>query len=134
MAKTDRWKQRKSGRKGPHRSSITARILREWRGCDEPLDLKKGLHHPSEFLEEILESAGVESGIKEEKLRTTWAQVAGEFIASHTEPVSIRNGELLLRVSQPALRFQLERMKPDLLHRVRQALGDSIRNIRFSHG
>lgn len=133
MAKTDPSGRRRRTRKPL--SPASARILREWRGCDEPIDYREGLHQPSDFLHEILESAGAIEGLHEDKVREVWKDLAGDFIASHTEPVSVRNGELLLRVSQPTLRFQLDRMKPQLLSRIQSSLGnDTIRSIRFTHG
>jgi predicted nucleic acid-binding Zn ribbon protein len=56
-------------------------------------------------------------------------------IAQHTSPVSLRKGELVLRVSQPAMRFHLEQMKPMLLERLRMQLGkDRLKAIRFTLG
>ena len=40
-----------------------------------------------------------------------------------------------LRVTQPALRFQLEQMKPMLLTRIRQQLGEGrVKTIKFQLG
>lgn len=135
MATTRRQtKSRAKKRPGTTLSAASSRVLRDWRGCDEPLDLKKGVHRASDFLEEVMNAAGASTGIQEEKLRLAWKEIAGNFISSHTEPVSVRQGELLLRVSQPALRFQLERMKPELLARIHQTFGTAIQAIRFTHG
>ena len=71
----------------------------------------------------------------ESQLRSAWKELAGDFIAAHSEPVSIRDGHLVLRVAQPAMRFHLEQMKPMLLKRIREALGaDRVRSIRFQTG
>jgi hypothetical protein len=41
----------------------------------------------------------------------------------------------VLRVTQPALRFQLEQMKPMLFTRIRQQLGEGkIKSIKFQLG
>jgi hypothetical protein len=119
----------------PKLSGASTRILREWRGYEEALDLNEGLHHPQEFIQSILESTGAIEGLHEDQVRSSWKQLAGDFIAAHTDPVSVKHGELVLRVSQPALRFQLERMKPELLTRIHQHLGPhTIQSIRFTHG
>jgi predicted nucleic acid-binding Zn ribbon protein len=110
-------------------------ILREWRGTDEPTDLNSGIHLAGKFISAILRAAGAEDGLDEDEVRATWKELAGDFIARHTEPISVKGGNLVLRVTQPALRFQLEQMKPMLLSRIRQQLGENrIRSVKFTLG
>jgi hypothetical protein len=110
-------------------------VLREWRGCDEAPDLQSGVHRPADFISAILRAAGVEDGLNEEQVRATWKDLAGDFIGRHTEPVSVRNGHLVLRVAQPAMRFHLEQMKPMLLARIREHLGESrVKSVKFTIG
>jgi len=120
----------------PSRSSrIREEILREWRGGDEPPDLNAGIHRAEIFISAILRAAGAEDGLNEDQVRATWKELAGDFIARHTEPVSVKSGNLVLRVTQPALRFQLEQMKPMLFTRIRQQLGEGkIKSIKFQLG
>ncbi|NJR41368.1 MAG: DUF721 domain-containing protein [Akkermansiaceae bacterium] len=83
----------------------------------------------------ILRAAGAEDGLSEDQVRTTWKDLAGDFISSHTEPISVKSGHLVLRVTQPAMRFHLEQMKPMLLTRIREQLGaEKIYSIKFSLG
>ena len=114
---------------------IREQILREWRGGDEPDDLNAGIHRADKFVSAILRSAGAEDGLTEDQVRATWKELAGEFIARHSEPVSVKNGDLVLRVIQPAMRFHLEQMKPLLLERIKTQLGpDKVRSVKFAHG
>ena len=116
-------------------SRIREEILREWRGSDEPADLNAGIHRAETFVTAILRAAGAEDGLHEDQVRATWKELAGDFIARHTEPVSVKGGNLVLRVTQPALRFQLEQMKPMLLTRIRDQLGEGrIKTIKFHIG
>ena len=122
-------------RKKPRPSRIREEILREWRGANEPDDLNAGIHQAANFVAAILRAAGAEDGLHEEEVRATWKELAGEFIARHTEPVSVKSGHLVLRVTQPALRFQLEQMKPMLFARIRTQLGENrIKSIKFTLG
>lgn len=115
--------------------TIREEILREWRGADEPADLNAGIHLAEKFVAAILRAAGAEDGLHEDQVRAAWKDLAGDFIARHTEPVSVKSGNLVLRVTQPALRFQLEQMKPMLLARIRSQLGeDRIKTIKFQLG
>lgn len=110
-------------------------ILREWRGADEAADLNSGIHAAGKFVHAILRAAGLEDGINEDELRAAWKDLAGEFIARHSEPLSVKGGHLVLRVTQPAMRFHLEQMKPMLLTRIRSQLGeDRIKSVKFTLG
>lgn len=114
---------------------IREEVLREWRGIDEPSDLNAGVHRPAESLGAILRRFGIQDGLDEEQVKNAWRLLTGDFIAAHSTPDSVKNGELVLRVTQPAMRFHLDQMKPMLLERLRELLGhDKIRSIRIMHG
>ncbi len=122
-------------RKKPRPGRIREEILREWRGAEEPADLNAGIHKAEQFIAAILRAAGAEDGLNEDEVRATWKDLAGDFIARHTEPISVKGGNLVLRVTQPALRFQLEQMKPMLLTRIRSQLGENkIKSVKFQLG
>jgi predicted nucleic acid-binding Zn ribbon protein len=122
-------------KKPPRPGKIREEILREWRGAEEPPDLNAGIHLAEKFVAAILRAAGAEDGLHEDQVRATWKELAGDFIARHTEPISVKGGNLILRVTQPALRFQLEQMKPMLLTRIRTQLGEGrIKTIKFQLG
>lgn len=122
-------------KKPPRPGKIREEILREWRGAEEPADLNAGIHLAEKFVAAILRSAGAEDGLHEDEVRATWKELAGDFIAAHTEPISVKGGNLILRVTQPALRFQLEQMKPMLLKRIRTQLGENkVKSIKFQLG
>jgi predicted nucleic acid-binding Zn ribbon protein len=128
--------ERHGAMKKPQRTSrIREEILQEWRGAEEPTDLNAGIHLAKNFISAILRAAGAEDGLHEDQVRATWKELAGDFIARHTEPISVKGGNLVLRVTQPTLRFQLEQMKPMLLNRIRTQLGeDRIKSIKFQLG
>lgn len=119
----------------PALKRIREAILREWRGADEPVNLENRVSRPDRFLKAILHQAGVAEGLQEDQVRGAWKELAGDFIARHTEPLSVKGGHLVLRVTQPAMRFHLEQMKPMLLKRLREELGeDRILSVRFQIG
>ena len=80
----------------------------EWLGGLNPPDPSRNIHQPREFVDGLLEEYWhVSDGVDEARLREVWANVAGEFVAQHTVPESIRSGVLVLRVLQPAMKFHL---------------------------
>ncbi len=110
-------------------------VLREWRGADEPADLAANMHHAADFMQAILRAAGAREGVEAEELRAHWREIAGDFLKPHAEPLSIRNGHLVLQVTQPAMRFHLEQMKGELMRKFRERLGeDRVKSIRFQVG
>ena len=119
----------------PDPAAIREQILREWRGTDEADDLNAGVHRAGHFISSILRSAGLQDGLHEDEIRAVWKELAGDFIARHTEPASVKGGHLVLRVTQPAMRFHLEQMKPMLLTRIRGKLGENrIHSVKFTLG
>ncbi len=119
----------------PRTGGIREEILREWRGCDEATDLSQGIHLAEQFVSAILRAAGAEDGLHEDQVRAAWKELAGDFISRHSEPVSVKNGHLVLRVTQPAMRFHLEQMKPMLLKRIHERLGkDRVKSVKFTLG
>lgn len=115
--------------------AVRAQLLRELRGIDEPVDPEHNVVKAGDFLASILDSLRLAEGIEESRLRSAWKEVAGDFIAQQTEPVSLRDGILTLRVLQPAMRFHLEQSRVQLLRRLQQRLGKRvIREVRLTIG
>ncbi len=119
----------------PANGGIRDAVLREWRGCDEAIDLAGNISKAERFVSAILRATGAGEGLHEDQVKSAWKELAGDFIFRHTEPVSVKNGHLVLRVTQPAMRFHLEQMKPMLLRRIREQLGeDRIQSVKFTLG
>lgn len=115
-------------------ASLRRAILREWRGGDEPEHLDSKVHRPEEFLGAILKAAGATDGIEEARLREMWKEIAGDVVARHASPESLKGGCLTLKVLQPAMRMHLEQMRGLLLARLREKSGGSVKTIRFTLG
>jgi len=65
-----------------------------------------------------------------------WSSIVGEFIAAHSAPVALRDGILYVRVLQPSLHYELERIaKTEILRKLKRRFGGkTIRDIRFRLG
>lgn len=114
---------------------MRARVLREFRGADEPLELGRNISKAGDLLGAVLRDLRLHEGIEESKLRAAWREVAGSFVAQQTEPVGLRAGVLTLRVLQPSMRFHLEQSRVQLLRRLKQQLGpDTVRSVRWVIG
>ena len=112
-----------------------AKILAEWRGGVDPPKSTRNIHQPGDFLADLLKVIGLSDGVEEERLKEIWGRVAGEFVARHTVPESIRDGVLVLRVLQPTMKFHLQQMSGKLLENLRRELGgESVRQVIFKIG
>ncbi|MEZ7957726.1 MAG: DUF721 domain-containing protein [Rubritalea sp.] len=100
--------------------------LRQWRHGDPVKDPLRNIHHAGDFLDKLLEEVGASGSIEEKQLHDAWLSVAGDFIAKNSKPESLKKGVLVLRVVQPALRFQLEQMKGKLLKNFKRELGEGV--------
>ena len=116
-------------------AAFRRRVLREWHGCDEPAGSSANIRHASDFLEAILDYSGTAEEIDVQRLSEAWSTLAGDLVSSHCELVAFRDGEIRLRVLQPAMRFHLEQIKPLLVQRLRDELGDErVVSVRFELG
>lgn len=117
------------------RDGIHEELMREWLGCDKPDNLGVNVSAAKDWVGEILKKQFFAESINEDEVKAVWKEVAGDFIAAHTQPVSVKEGILVLQVTQPAMRFHLEQMKPELLKNIKARFGSNIiKTIRFNLG
>ncbi len=122
-------------RKPTRQDGIHEELLSEWLGCDKPLNPGKNVSAAGDWIDSILKAQFFAESLNEEEVKSAWKEIAGDFIGMHTEPVSVKEGHLVLRVTQPAMRFHLEQMKPELLKKVKARFGaGKIKSIRFNLG
>ena len=111
------------------------KILIQWRGGIDPPNSARNIHQPTEYLDELLKVVGLSDGVDEQRLKESWSRVAGDFVAQHSEPDSIKNGVLVLKVVQPMMKFHLQQMTGKLLENLRGELGrDTVKQIVFKIG
>ena len=121
--------------KPTRREVIHEELTSEWLGCDKPLNPNKNVSAAGDWVDAILRMQFFADSRDEEEVKKAWKEIAGDFIGANTEPLSAKEGNLILRVTQPAMRFHLEQMKPDLLRRIRERFGeDKIKSVRFTLG
>lgn len=105
--------------------------LSPWRRID-PV---RNIHSASEHLDALMEKIGLQGEIDEQKLLQAWVKVAGEFIAQHAQPESLKRGVLTVNILQKTVHFHLEQMKGKLLKNLRDELGeDVVKSVRFKVG
>ncbi|MFI0347551.1 MAG: DUF721 domain-containing protein [Chthoniobacterales bacterium] len=112
---------------------LRKRVLLEWRGLPdkEEKDRSSGI---VDVLGQVIRKLGLDSRIKENEIITAWKQLVGDFLAEHSEPQQLIRGILHVRVLQPTVRYELDRVwKPDIKRKLQERFGAKvIREIKFS--
>ncbi len=88
--------------------AIRRKALSEWRGYREPAPAKTA-RPVGDSLQEAMRALGLRDLVDEAKVAAAWREIAGDFVALHSMPASLKAGTLVIRVTQPSLRFELER-------------------------
>lgn len=87
------------------------------------------------LLQELLARGGMEEKLREYRAWEVWDAVVGPQIAAHARPAKIRNQTLEVRVDQPVWMQQLQLMKPKILARLNEELGEeAIADIYWRRG
>lgn len=93
---------------------------------------REGMAHVRDALDRVLRHLKAPSAREVASVFTLWPTLVGPQMAAHTSVVSLREGELLIAVDDPAWAAELRWLEPELLERLARELGtSSVRSIRF---
>jgi predicted nucleic acid-binding Zn ribbon protein len=117
-------------------SALRASVIAEWRGLPEYKSRPDRWQTASDVVPKLMQQLGLRDRLHENEVIQAWAQIVGEFIAAHSAPVSLSGGVLYVRVLQPALHYELERIsKGAILRKLKQRFGGkTVRDVRFRVG
>jgi len=74
-------------------------------------------------LDRVVRRFGAPSVSALDHVFTHWDEVVGEGVAAHAQPLSLRNGTLVIGVDNPAWVTQLRLLGDELLERLQAAAG-----------
>jgi len=89
------------------------------------------MHSLNTVLRKFVKDFGLEGGAALIKLRREWANIAGQTIASHTSPFTIKSNVLTLTVDTPQWMHHLSFLKEEMLGKLDKF---NISEIRFRIG
>ena len=117
-------------------ASLRAAVIAEWRGLPERKPRPDRCQIVGDVLPKLMQRLGLRERLHETEVIDAWANIVGDFIATHSAPVSLREGVLYVRVLQPALHYELEQIsKPTILRKLKQRFGGrTVRDVRFRIG
>ena len=116
--------------------ALRAAVLQEWRGLPQPIRVPERCRSAAELVPMLMHKLGLKERLRETEVIGAWHSIVGDFLAAHSAPATLRDGVLYVRVLQPALHYELERIaKPKILARLKQRFGGkTIRDVRFRLG
>jgi predicted nucleic acid-binding Zn ribbon protein len=118
--------------------ALRAQVLREWRSGHAAVELPGGrsARSSAELVPDLMKRLGLEQRLQQSQVFTLWPSIVGADIARHAQPVSLRNGTLVVAVDHPVWLQELSRYhKPLLLEKIRQRVGArTVRNLVFRIG
>lgn len=86
----------------------------------------------SNILENLVKDREWDSGLAEGNLYATWPKIVGEDVAQHAEPISLVDGQLLVKCSSTAWATQLHLAHNEILATIRaSAPGALVESLRF---
>lgn len=86
-------------------------------------------------LEDALRELKYNTKLKEHLILEVWDEVVGEYIAKQTQPESIRDNKLFVRVSTLPWIRQLESLKQMIIERLNRRVGKRVlKEVQFSLG
>lgn len=115
--------------------TLSGRVLAEWRGYREPRGVMDRVQPVSSLIGKTMQALGLGDRVREGEILGAWKEVVGDFIASHSLPDRLRDGVLYVRVLQPTIRFELERLRPQMVAKLKEKFGArSVREVRLMLG
>ena len=115
---------------------LRAQVLREWQPyarSEAPAKLAPALR---QLVPAVMKGLGLEQRLHQSQLFHQWREIVGVDIARHAQPVSLKNGLLVVAIDHPVWLQELARYhKPLLLQKIRDRVGQAaIRDLVFRIG
>lgn len=91
--------------------------------------------HPKDItnlVRSFMRNNGLETPWLQRKLIASWPDIAGSVIAQYTEELFIKNQTLMVKITNPALRADLQMQRTNLIQKLNEQVGAMIiTNICF---
>ncbi len=115
--------------------SLRRAVIAEWRGLPSEMPGPDRAQSTADLLPKVMQKLGLKERMQEEEVRSGWRALVGDFNADNSRPMALREGTLIVHVLQPALRYELERSKPEILRKIKLRFGGrAVRDLRFRLG
>lgn len=80
----------------------------------------------NDIVAELLRTQGLETPLMQKRLIDSWDSVVGETVAQYTGSKFIKNQTLMVKITNPALRSDLNMMRTMLKDKLNAAVGSQV--------
>jgi len=118
--------------------ALRAQVLHEWQpvyGHPDP-NGPTSANATNTLVPQVMKRLGLEQRLQQSQVFYLWPEIVGAENARHAQPVSLRNGQLVVAVDHPAWLQELSRYhKSAILQKVQARVGKkAVRDICFRIG
>ena len=116
--------------------ALRAQVLREWQPPPSDVGGSKTTRSANKLVPLVMKQLGLEQRLQQSQVFYLWTTIVGSDIARHAQPVSLRNGQLVVAVDHPVWLQELSRYhKPLILQKVQERVGKkAVRDLCFRIG
>ena len=73
-------------------AALRAAVIAEWRGLPQKKIQPDRWQSPSELMPRLMQRLGLRERLRETEVIDAWSRIVGDFIAAHSTPVALREG------------------------------------------
>lgn len=102
----------------------------------DPRAIDRCIKRAQPVVESLIKNLGLQERVRQSTLSSDWPKIVGDGVAKHAQPVSFRNGTLVVAVDHPVWLQELDRYhKALMLQKLQQHLGaTTVRKLVFRIG
>ena len=90
------------------------------------------MQHIQTAIQNFLRRSGLNSGVEQQKALKLWGEIVGDSISKNTEPVSVKNGTMVIKTTNPVWKQELQIQKTEIIKKLNYRLRKNIiKEIRF---
>lgn len=113
-----------------------AQAMADFFGAAPGLPVRANLRDIDSILAELVTKLDIrEADFAPEILNSAWQKAVGSFLATQAQLISVDKKTAVVRTAHPAVRFELQRLRPQIIRALNASLGEScVRTVRITHG
>ena len=90
------------------------------------------MQHIQVAIQNFLKKSGLNSGVEQQKALKIWGKTVGNKISKNTEPMSVKNGILVIKTTNSVWKQELQIQKTEIIKKLNKKLKKNIiKEIRF---
>ena len=90
------------------------------------------MQHIQVAIQNFLKKSGLNSGVEQQEALKIWGETVGNKISKNTEPMSVKNGILVIKTTNPVWKQELQVQKTEIIKKLNNRLKKNIiKEIRF---